>query len=579
MADYQGTAGDDDITGTTGGDLFDMSQGGDDTVFGNGGHDVIYFGAALTAADQIDGGTTGGHNRLEATLVLNGDYSAGLVFAATTMVNIERILLEKGHDYNLTLDDANVSTELKVHAKLAGSDSLTFDGSAETNGRYDITSTAGHSIIIGGAGGDVFHLQGSERLDVHGGGGGDQFYVGGKFGMEDRIAGDDGFDSAIFDVGYAKTLTLTSSMLSGVERVDFSPRGGPGSYNVVTTDDLVAAGGVLTVASSGAQNFTFDGSAETDGAFQIQTSSQNSDVTVGRGNDQLWNGSGTAVYHLELGGNDSVSAAGTSCTVYMAASLTADDRIDGATVVLDGDYSSGLAFNATTLDSVFLLLTAGHSYSFTAADGGTGISVGGGGLGADDSLTFDGSAEATAGFGLFGGAGTDVLIGGAGANVLYGGGGHDTLRGGIGSDRLSGGGGGDIVDGGSAGQDNFIFGGASEASGIHFDTIVGFNALRDVFTVPEKVKAIDPTVMQGELDNMHGSGLFNQDLANAMDASHLRAFHAALFTPDSGSLAGTTFLIVDQNGIAGYQTGDDLVLELDSASALDSLNTRNFHST
>jgi hypothetical protein len=56
------------------------------------------------------------------------------------------------------------------------------------------------------------------------------------------------------------------------------------------------------------------------------------------------------------------------------------------------------------------------------------------------------------------------------------------------------------------------------------------------------------------------SATFDQDLAAALNAV-LGAGEAALFTPNSGDFAGRTFGIVDANGVAGYQAGEDFVLE------------------
>jgi hypothetical protein len=51
-----------------------------------------------------------------------------------------------------------------------------------------------------------------------------------------------------------------------------------------------------------------------------------------------------------------------------------------------------------------------------------------------------------------------------------------------------------------------------------------------------------------------------------------------LFTPDRGTLAGHTFLIVDANGTAGYQAGQDYVIDITGATNLGSLSTTNFSS-
>jgi hypothetical protein len=66
----------------------------------------------------------------------------------------------------------------------------------------------------------------------------------------------------------------------------------------------------------------------------------------------------------------------------------------------------------------------------------------------------------------------------------------------------------------------------------------------------------------------HGAlsaGSFDSDLAAALNGQ-LGAGQSALFTADSGSFAGRTFAIVDANGQAGYQAGQDFVIELANAT-------------
>jgi hypothetical protein len=86
------------------------------------------------------------------------------------------------------------------------------------------------------------------------------------------------------------------------------------------------------------------------------------------------------------------------------------------------------------------------------------------------------------------------------------------------------------------------------------------------------ITGIDTTVTVGRLK----SSKFDQDMASAVAASDLGARHAVLFTPDSGNLAGNTYLIVDQNGVAGYQAGADLVMRLDTPTNLGNLDTADF---
>ncbi|HEY0111669.1 MAG TPA: bluetail domain-containing putative surface protein, partial [Allosphingosinicella sp.] len=54
---------------------------------------------------------------------------------------------------------------------------------------------------------------------------------------------------------------------------------------------------------------------------------------------------------------------------------------------------------------------------------------------------------------------------------------------------------------------------------------------------------------------------FDSDLEAAMNGT-LDASEAVLFTANSGDLAGRLFLVVDENGTAGYQAGEDYVIEL-----------------
>src|SRR5262249_54549775 len=79
---YIGTAGDNTQTGTKFNDTFDYSQGGEDTLNGLTGADTFTMGAAFDAGDKIDGGPG------TDTLILNGDYSDGVQFTDTTVVNI-----------------------------------------------------------------------------------------------------------------------------------------------------------------------------------------------------------------------------------------------------------------------------------------------------------------------------------------------------------------------------------------------------------------------------------------------------------------------------------------------------------
>jgi hypothetical protein len=73
------------------------------------------------------------------------------------------------------------------------------------------------------------------------------------------------------------------------------------------------------------------------------------------------------------------------------------------------------------------------------------------------------------------------------------------------------------------------------------------------------VSSIDTALKTGTLS----TSTFDSNLTSAL-SGHLTAHGAILFTPNAGTLSGETFLIVDLNGTAGYQSGADLVIHLTS---------------
>src|SRR5262249_48562873 len=162
---------------------FDLSHGGADTAQGGGGNDTFTLGATLNSADNIDGGTG------SDALSLNGDY-AGLVFEATTIVNVETLQLAGGHSYNLTTDDGNVASgqTLSVDASALGAaDALVFNGAEETDGGFAFVGGAGNDTLTGGAQADTFDLSHGGTDAAHGGDGDDVFNAGAALTAGDSI--------------------------------------------------------------------------------------------------------------------------------------------------------------------------------------------------------------------------------------------------------------------------------------------------------------------------------------------------------------------------------------------------------
>jgi Ca2+-binding RTX toxin-like protein len=142
---------------------------------------VFLFGSAgqWGMSDIVNGG--GGIDQL----ALRGDYT--IVFGPTQLVSIEQMVLVSAHDtrfgrlgsnyhYDLTMDDGNVAagTLFTLDAtNLHPTEGLTFDGSAEQDGRFRIfgggcddyiLTGLGDDILIGGPGSD--YLNGGEGRDT-----------------------------------------------------------------------------------------------------------------------------------------------------------------------------------------------------------------------------------------------------------------------------------------------------------------------------------------------------------------------------------------------------------------------------
>jgi hypothetical protein len=151
-----------------------------------------------------------------------------------------------------------------------------------------------------------------------------------------------------------------------------------------------------------------------------------------------------------------------------------------------------------------------------------------------------------------GGKAADTFTANALGNTLIGNRGSDTFHAGAGHDFMNGGKGGDT----------FVYDGATNSTSTLFDTVQGFdfNAV-DRFDLSVAVSGVDATVNAGSLSDAS----FDVDLTAAVTVVQLAAGHAVLFNPNAGDHAGDTFLVVDVNGVGGYQASADLVVQLTGA--------------
>ncbi len=159
---------------------------GVDHLTGGMGNDGFLFrgGGHLTGADTVNGGAGSDH------LGLRGDYTGGnaVTFNAGSMTGIEVIVVLSGQDlrfgpaigpcsYEITMHDANVLAGQRMiidAATLRPDESLSFDGSAESDGSFRIVGGGCDDILIGSQNDDL--ITGALGADLLiGGGGNDRF--------------------------------------------------------------------------------------------------------------------------------------------------------------------------------------------------------------------------------------------------------------------------------------------------------------------------------------------------------------------------------------------------------------------
>ena len=490
---YSGGSGNDSFTGTSGADWIE-GDAGDDSLDGGAG------------ADRMAGGAG------------NDLYFVDVQGDVTTEFGGE------GTD--------EVRTGLATYTLGANVENLT--GTAATG--QILTGNGLNNVIVSGSAADRIRLESGGDDSAFAGAGTDSVFFGAALTTADSADGGADRDQLTIQGDYvtaplvlgAGVVNFESFLLLSGTDTRFGDDGTHSySYDIISHDANVAAGQVMVV--DGAQlkvgeNFTFDGSAETNGAYRLWGGMGIEDLTGGAMSDQFYFSSGR---------------------------FGADDRVDGGAgasrdqLGLRGDYT--LEFGAGQIASIeSLLLLSGrgvvdntdYDYDLTMDDlnlaGGVLMTVDAGQLTAGEHLTFDGSAETDGSFRIFGGAGADSLIGSANGDIIFGALGKDYLKGGAGADAYS-------------------YRSAADSTSTGYDTIDGFEFGVDTLDLPGVHESY------GHVSGRLHSGSFDADLASA--AGDLLAGHALFLDVIGGDQFGKLFLIVDQNGILGYQAGEDFVIE------------------
>ena len=461
-----------------------------------------------------------------------------LVSGATTTLNADGTFTYNPNGrFNSLIDAATAAATGATNSSATDSFTYTLSGGSSTTVTVTINGVAGTGDRLGGDAGnntingttgtDFFDLSAGGNDTANGGNGNDAFSFGAAFTAADTVDGGAGTNDQIGLQGNysgANALTLGASTITNVEVIAVLPGF---SYSITTVDANIAAGQNLTFYGTNlgaGDNFTVNASAETNGTVTIYGGLGTDTFTGGAGNDGFYFGPGrfnpaTDTVNGGAGTNDQVA--------------------------LDGSYTATIS--ATQLQNVELLaLLRGvtgdlANYNITLADNliGAGQSFTVFGLAVETGYTLNATAETNGNVTVMGGSGADTISTGAGADRIFGGGGADILNGG-------------------AGADTFVYDGVSQSTGAIYDRITGFVSGTDRFDFNFTVTGVDATVGAGTLS----TASFDANLAAAIGAGQLAANHAVLFQANAGTLSGLTFLVVDANGVAGYQAGEDYVIQL-----------------
>jgi len=575
------TDGDDAYVADSGGG-YAFALGGNDTLTGAAGDDQLEGGLG---DDSIDGGA--GTNDYVSYFQAGGGVTVSLAVTAPqdtgangtdTIVNVENIW-GSFFDDALTGDDGNNVIEgfggsdtmnggagidqvsyfnagggVTVSLAVAGAQDTGAEGIDTLLNFEDLYGSNFSDTLIGNSGDNRLNgASGNDRLE---GGDGNDILSGGN--DNDTLIGGNGYDTADYFFAFAgvkvnlaaatpqATGGAGTDTLSGIEGLLGSSfndtlTGGIGNDQIegAAGDDLLNGGagthdrvsyfnapGAVTVSLgiSGPQNTLGDGT---------DTLSNFENIYGSRFGDTL-TGSGAANDLSGDAGDDTLNGAGGNDTLNGGAGNDVM-KVDAAGDVVNEAVGGG---NDLVETKVSYTLTAGQEIEtlITAAPG------------------------ATTALNLTGNEFGNTIRGNAGINVLTGGGGNDSLSSGAGNDHLNGGLGRDTLDPGT-GSDVFDYTAVVESTGSNRDLILGFRAEgRDRINLPTVPTGIDATVTQGILR----AASFDGDLRAAVGATKLAVGHAVLFDPSNGDLnvAGHVYLVVDANGIAGYQPGKDYVFEL-----------------
>jgi VCBS repeat-containing protein len=329
--------------------------------------------------------------------------------------------------------------------RLAGGDTATVN--LTIRGEYStphiVRGSVGDDNLTGASGPDSLMLQLGGQDVVHAGGGNDSIFFGGSLDPADVVDGGAGGDTLVLQGDYSGGLTLTANV-SNIELLSIlgggnTNFGDPGTnrydYVLTTNDSNFAAG--LQVRVNGAallagEDFTFNGSAETNASFVVYG---------GRGQDILTGGLGNDIFFFaeeRFATGDLVNGGSGYDGMFLRGNYTIDFNASGYT----GLFTSieNLTLTSATDERYARGGGTEFDYNITLSNAIVGagqvLTVSGTILMASETMILDGSQESDGYLRLFGGKADDTLKGGALGDLLHGNLGADILAGNGGADAF-----------------------------------------------------------------------------------------------------------------------------------------------
>ncbi|HEU0099687.1 MAG TPA: M10 family metallopeptidase C-terminal domain-containing protein [Allosphingosinicella sp.] len=404
--------------------------GGDDRLFGNGGNDLLDGGAG---ADTMRGGL--------------GD-DAYVVDDAADLI-VENV--GEGTDEIRT---ALASLSLGAYANVENLTGTSATGQA-------LRGNGGDNVVTGGAGSDTLRLQDGGNDTVFGGAGSDNIFFIGALTSADVVDGGAGIDTLVIQGPYG-ALVLTAN-ITEIENISIlggsnTAFGEPGTNRydyVLTTNNANFAAGVQARINGAAllegEDFTFDGSAETDASFVVYG---------GKGKDTLTGGLGNDIFFYaeeRFASGDTVNGGAGYDGMFLRGNYTIDFNAPGYTGLFTN--IENLTLTSATDERYARGGGTEFDYNLTLSNAivkpGETLTVSGALLMATETMILDASQEADGLLRLFGGKANDTLKGGGQADLIYGN---------LGADMLT----------GNGGADTFRYQGIEESNGSTMDQILDF---------------------------------------------------------------------------------------------------------